>query len=66
MTTVLRDRTLRAFEDFLREHGTRDHYVSKNLKAANDWFIELQEAFPRTDNEPVQWIKEMIKKDPET
>ena len=64
MTTVLRGKSLKDYENYLTKNGTRSIFPSENWVAVNDWLQELIPHYPRTDNEPLQWIKEMIKVDP--
>jgi serine/threonine protein kinase/ankyrin repeat protein len=64
MTTVLRGKTIRSLENYLTTHGSKVPYVSQNPVAANNWLSELRPGFPRSDNEPIQWIIEMIKEEP--
>jgi serine/threonine protein kinase/ankyrin repeat protein len=64
MTTILRGKTLKSLEDHLERHGTGNSYVFQNLDAAISWFRVLQPMPGLSDNTPLQWIKEMISKDP--
>jgi ankyrin repeat protein len=66
MTTVLRGKSLKDYDNYLAKNGTRSTFPSGNWVAANNWLEELIPHYPRTDNEPLQWIKEMIKMDPTT
>jgi hypothetical protein len=50
--------------DFILNHGSGNPYVFHNLAAAISWFKVLQPIPPRSDNEPLQWIKDMISKEP--
>ncbi|OBT78204.1 hypothetical protein VF21_02722 [Pseudogymnoascus sp. 05NY08] len=64
MTTVLRGKTLKSLEDHFHRNGTANPFVFHNLDAAISWFRVLQPMPGLSDNTPLQWIKEMISKDP--
>ncbi|KAI9821204.1 MAG: hypothetical protein M1827_003938 [Pycnora praestabilis] len=66
MTTVLRGKNLGAMEAFLEKNGTGNIHVYRNIQGAIRWFEVLQQSnkLPTSDNEPLAWIKEMIKKEP--
>ncbi|OBT95560.1 hypothetical protein VE01_05901 [Pseudogymnoascus verrucosus] len=64
MTTVLRGKTLKNLEDHFHRNGTANPFVFHNLDAAISWFRVLQPMPGLSDNTPLQWIKEMISKDP--
>ena len=64
MTTVLRGETSGAMRNFLNRHGTKDEYVFENLDGALHWTEHLRKNadYPRIDNSPMQWIKDMLEK----
>ncbi|KAL5349345.1 hypothetical protein ACLOAV_005635 [Pseudogymnoascus australis] len=64
MTTVLRGKTLKGMDDHFEKNGTANPFVFHNLDAAISWFRVLQPMPGLSDNTPLQWIKEMISKDP--
>ncbi|KAL9607744.1 MAG: hypothetical protein Q9167_007365, partial [Letrouitia subvulpina] len=61
MLTVLRGRTVREMRIFVETHGNRQAFVYANLEATTQWFEKLLQSGPGpdSDNEPLEWIKEM-------
>jgi serine/threonine protein kinase len=62
MTTVLRGETLDSMQDFLLENGTNDEYIFENIQGAIKWteYLRKKTKFPRVDNSPMQWIRDML------
>lgn len=62
MTTILRGETLDSMQDFLLENGTEDEYVFENIQGAIKWteYLRKKAKFPRVDNSPMQWIRDML------
>lgn len=61
MLTVLRGRTVKEMRAFVETHGNRQAFVYANLEATTQWFEKLLQygPGPDSDNEPLEWIKEM-------
>jgi len=62
MTTILRGETLNSMQDFLLKNGTNDEYVFENIEGAIKWteYLRKKTKFPRVDNSPMQWIRDML------
>jgi serine/threonine protein kinase/ankyrin repeat protein len=62
MTTVLRGETLESMQNFLLTNGTNDQYVFENIQGAIKWteYLRKNTQFPRVDNSPMQWIRDML------
>ncbi|KAI9765695.1 MAG: hypothetical protein M1839_005400 [Geoglossum umbratile] len=67
MTTVLRGRTLGSMKEYFYSHGTNESYVRTNSEAMNLWLEEIRDIMsPGYDNQPIEWIKDMVKVIPES
>ena len=66
MVTVLRGSTTRELLSFLENHGTRHPCVWGNASATNEWFKYIRQIHsgPDSDNEPLNWIKDMTQSNP--
>ncbi|KAE8442863.1 hypothetical protein EG329_002605 [Mollisiaceae sp. DMI_Dod_QoI] len=62
MTTILRGETLDSMQKFLVGNGSKEEYVFENISGAIQWigYLSKNTKLPRTDNAPMQWIKDML------
>lgn len=66
MTTVLRGETLGRMKEFFTSHGTNEDAIRTNQEAMELWCVKLHGRLnPAYDNEPLKWIKDMVKVEPE-
>lgn len=66
MTTILRSDSLDSMKKFLLENGSKEDYVYQNIQGAMQWtgYLSKNTKLPRTDNAPMQWIKDMLEEKP--
>lgn len=62
MVSILKKQTLDAMKTFFQSHGTGGEYIRINPEAARLWLEQLRQSpGPSHDNEPLEWIKKMIR-----
>ena len=60
MIVVLKRLTLDSMKDFFEKNGTHEPYIHCNIEASNQWISNLETLEGSSDNEPLDWVKQML------
>ena len=60
MILVLKRLTLDSMKDFFERNGTHEPYINCNMEATNQWISKLEILESSSDNEPLDWVKQML------
>ena len=60
MILVLKKLTVDLMKDFFDKNGTHEPYINCNMEATNQWISKLETLESSSDNEPLDWVKQML------